>query len=79
LVFSGMAETLRQKLTRVQTSIKEVEEAGQSMSMEDGIAYTRATLQRLYERERKLLRAIARASGRVPLFRSVGMRGGYSE
>jgi len=47
------------------------------MSHEDGISYTRATLQRLYEREKFLIRAIARKSGAVPLFRGVGMRGGY--
>jgi FAD/FMN-containing dehydrogenase len=72
-----MSESLRTRLKRVQTAIKEVEEAGQSMSHEDGISYTRATLQRLYEREKFLIRAIARKSGAVPLFRGVGMRGGY--
>lgn len=70
-------QSLRERLRRVQAAIAEVEESGQSMSLDDGISYTRTTASRLYEREQKLMRAISRAEGKRPMFKSVGIGSGY--
>lgn len=70
-------QTLRARLRRVQAAIAEVEESGQSMSLDDGLSYTRGTISRLYERESKLYRAIARAEGRNPMFKRVSIGSGY--
>ena len=71
-------QTLREKLRRVQAAIQEVEESGQSMSLDDGISYSRATISRLYEREKELCRAIARAEGKRPMFKRVGIGSAYN-
>jgi geranylgeranyl pyrophosphate synthase len=75
---SEKAQSLRERLRRVQAAIKEVEEAGQSVSTDDGISYTRATLTRLYDREKELIRAIGRQNGRNPMFKSIGIGSHYN-
>lgn len=69
---------LRERLRRVQASIEEVEKSGQSISLDDGISYTRATLSRLYEREAKLTRAISRMDGKRSMFKRVGVGSAYN-
>jgi hypothetical protein len=71
-------KTLRERLRSVQSAIAEVETGGQSVSLDDGVSYTRAHLPRLYEREAKLYGAIARAEGRRPFFSKVKMGSAYS-
>lgn len=66
-------DSLRLRLRRTQDSIREVENSGQSFSLDDGMTYTRATLQRLLERERKLYRQIARTEGKAPMFKKIRM------
>ncbi len=68
---------LKERLRRVQASIAEVEESGQSISLDDGISYTRATLSRLYEREKELMRALSRMNGNRSMFKRVGIGSGY--
>ena len=72
-----MSESLRTRLKRVELAIKEVLEAGQSMSHEDGISYTRASLPQLRAMEKDLRNALGRKNSTRPLFRNVAMRGGY--
>ena len=62
---------------KVRAAIDEVLTAGQSMSLDDGISYTRATLWRLQRLEAYLSGQIARATGKNPLFQAVNMSGGY--
>jgi len=69
--------SLKQKLRDVDAAIAEVEKSGQSISLDDGISYTRATLSRLYERQGKLTRAISRQEGNRSMFRRVGIGSGY--
>lgn len=69
---------LKKALKRVRAAIAEVEESGQSMSLDDGVSYTRETAVRLYEREKELCRAIARATGASPLFAPVKMKTMYN-
>jgi hypothetical protein len=75
---SDKAHSLKERLRSVQAAIKEVEEAGQSVSTDDGISYTRATLYRLYNREKELIRAISRKTGRNPMFKSIGVGSHYN-
>ena len=62
---------------KIRASIAEVLEAGQSMSLDDGISYTRANLTRLRDLEKEINNEIARATGARPLFQSVAMRTPY--
>jgi len=63
--FAFMADTLAQKLVRVQTAIAEVEQHGQSIT-EEGQTFNRANLKTLYDREEQLLRQIERENrGRI--------------
>lgn len=66
-------KTLVDRRTKVETAIDEILTAGQSMSLDDGISYTRASLVQLQRYEKTLNGQIARASGRNPLFQSVKM------
>lgn len=66
-------KTLVDRRTKVETAIDEILTAGQSMSLDDGISYTRASLVQLQRYEKMLNGQIARASGRNPLFQSVRM------
>ena len=60
-----MADTLAQKLARVQTAIAQIEEHGQSIT-EEGQTLTRADLNTLYRREERLEQKIERqSSGRI--------------
>ncbi len=61
-ILNIMADTLAQKLTRVQTAIAKIENGAQSISVE-GRTYTRANLQTLYDRETQLETKIAREAG----------------
>jgi len=74
---SNKIESLRERLRRLQAAIKECEEAGQSLSVDDGISLTRPTLYRFYEQERKLIRAIQRAEGTNPMFKGIGVGSHY--
>ena len=67
---------LEKRLDQIQTAIAEVEVAGQSTSLGEGMSYTRGTLSRLYVQERKVIRALARAKGTVPMYQRVKMGGG---
>ena len=69
---------LRQELAEINNAISEVLSAGQSMSLDDGVSYTRASLPRLDQMRKAKLAQISRASGRNPLFQSVNMTGGYN-
>lgn len=62
LILNIMADTLAQKLARVQTAIAAIESGAQSISVE-GRTYTRANLQTLYDREDQLELKIAREAG----------------
>ena len=56
-----MAETYAAQLTRLQAAIASVESNGQSVSIQ-GVTYTKANLQALYDREAALLRRINQAA-----------------
>lgn len=77
LTMATKIQGLKERLRRVQASIAEVEESGQSISLDDGISYTRATLSRLYEREKELMRALSRMNGNRSMFKRVGIGSGY--
>jgi len=77
LTMATKIRSLKQKLRDVDAAIAEVEKSGQSISLDDGISYTRATLSRLYERQGKLTRAISRQEGNRSMFRRVGIGSGY--
>jgi hypothetical protein len=47
--------------------------AGQSMSLDDGISYTRSSLRQLHQYERMINGQISRASGANPMFQGVRM------
>jgi len=60
-----MADTLAQRLDRVQAAIAEIEKHGQSIT-EEGQTFNRANLKTLYDREEQLLRQIERENrGRI--------------
>ena len=62
---------------KVRTAISEVLTAGVSMSLDDGISYTRASLRQLREIEKSVNGQIARAKGYHPMFQGVRMTGLY--
>ena len=63
--FAFMADTLAQRLDRVQAAIAEIEKHGQSIT-EEGQTFNRANLKTLYDREEQLLRQIERENrGRI--------------
>lgn len=66
-------KSLEDRRAKVANAIDEVLSAGQSMSLDDGISYTRASLVQLQRYERMINGQIARAKGRNPLFQSVKM------
>jgi hypothetical protein len=68
---------LREHLAKIESAIDEVLTAGQSMSLDDGVSYTRASLPRLDMMRKQTEAQIARATGRNPLFQSVNMSGAY--
>jgi hypothetical protein len=55
-----MGQTLEAQLNRVESAIASVEANGQSVSIQ-GVTYTKANLQSLYDRQDRLLRKIQRA------------------
>ena len=65
------------RLENVQTAIAAVE-AGQSFMM-DGVQYTRANLNTLYQQERYLEGQLAKTNGQRPFMKTVNFSGmGYS-
>lgn len=62
---------------KIRAAINEVLEAGQSMSLDDGISYTRGNVSRLYDMEKNINNQLARSTGARPLFQSVAMRTAY--
>jgi hypothetical protein len=62
---------------KVRAAIDEVLTAGQSMSLDDGISYTRATIYRLERMESRLSSLISRANGSNPMMQSVNMSNAY--
>jgi len=68
---------LRSELADIRTAIKEIMTAGQSMSLDDGVSYTRASLPRLEQMKKNTEAKLARATGKNPMFQSVNMSGGY--
>ena len=77
LTMATKIRTLKEQLRDVDNAIAEVVKSGQSISLDDGISYTRATLSRLYEQQKQLNRAIARQEGHRPMFKRVGIGSGY--
>lgn len=59
-----MADTLAQKLDRVQTAIAAIESTGQAIGEDGKGTLTRGDLRTLYAREERLERKIARAAQR---------------
>lgn len=68
---------LKERLAKIESAIDEVLDAGQSMSLDDGLSYTRASLPRLDAMRKQVEAQIARATGRNPMFQSVNMSGAY--
>ena len=64
---------------KVRAAIDEVLTAGQSMSLDDGISYTRSSLRQLRDVERAINTQIARAKGYNPMFQGVKMTGLYNK
>lgn len=62
---------------KIRAAIDEVLVAGQSMSLDDGISYTRGNVSRLYDMEKSINNQIARSTGARPLFQSVAMKAQY--
>jgi hypothetical protein len=58
---------------KVRLAISEIMTAGQSMSLDDGISYTRSSLRQLHQYERMINGQISRASGANPMFQGVRM------
>lgn len=63
---------------KIHAAIDEVLTAGQSMSLDDGISYTRASIRQLHQLLKDVNAQLARATGKNPMFQSVNMRGPYS-
>lgn len=70
-------KTLVDRRDKISAAIDEILTAGQSMSLDDGISYTRASLPRLEMMLNKVEGQIARANGRNPLFQATRMSGMY--
>ncbi len=62
---------------KVRKAIDEVLDAGQSMSLDDGISYTRVNLRWLRSYEKELDAQITRLKGGRPTFQPVKMKGFY--
>lgn len=64
---------LRERIADINAAIDEVLSAGQSMSLDDGVSYTRASLPQLNRMLNHAEAQLARATGRNPMFQSVKM------
>ena len=65
-----MAKHLQTQLATVQAAIERIESTGQSASIGD-MSYTEANVSALYVREERLLKRLAKASGKRPSFSKV--------
>lgn len=64
---------LRERIAKINAAIDEILDAGQSMSLDDGVSYTRASLPQLNKMLNKAETQLSRASGRNPMFQPVNM------
>ena len=65
------------KRKSIEAAMKEHESAGASMSLDDGISYTRTSYKQLSDELKKINGQIARAKGYNPFIQSVRMTGLY--